>query len=157
MRLTAVVYVLLMRLMEIALSRRNAARAGARPVEGDGMTVIVAVHILWILGLCFEPRRFEPVQPFLVLFVMTEIVRFWCIAELGPSWNIRVLTLNPTPIRRGPYRFLRHPNYAAVVVGMVALPLGLGLVATPIVVLPLKLAALRRRIRVEDRRLAGGR
>ena len=159
--LAALAYTLTMRVAELVLSARNAralAGRGGKRIEPDGMAAIAAVHALWIVGIAAEEFWRGPSLPsvpvrvlFAALFVLAECVRFWCIATLGVRWNVRVIVLpGVPPIRRGPYRIARHPNYAAVVAGLVALPLALGLVAVPIAILPLKLAALRRRLQVEN-------
>ena len=153
--LLALAYCGAMRVVELALSVRNARRVPeARAVVPDGMRGIAAVHALWFVALALEeilvgPTHAMPV--FFVVFALAEFGRFWCIVTLGERWNVRVLVVEGAPpIRSGPYRFLRHPNYWAAAAGLVALPLALGLVYTPLLVLPLKLLALRRRIRIED-------
>ncbi len=79
----------------------------------------------------------------------------WTVRALGDRWCARVIVLPGVPrVRSGPYRFLDHPNYAAVVVGVVALPLALGLPLTAIFATPLKVFALWRRIRIEERALS---
>lgn len=153
-----------MRLFELARSRRHTRELlarGARAVRPDGMGAIVLVHAGWFVGLVVEELFVGPAPLALELrvacglsFVAAEGARLWCLRTLGPRWNVRVLVLpGEAPVRRGPYRFLRHPNYAAVVVLLVALPLALGLVWTPALVLVPQLLSLRRRIRIEERAL----
>ena len=163
--LVALGYSLLMRGFELALSKHNEKRMlaeGARVVPNDGMGWIALAHGLWFVLLIVEERRIGPSfdNPALQiafgsLFVLAEATRFWCISTLGPRWNARVIVLDGAPrIRRGPYRFLPHPNYVCAVVMLVALPLALGLVYTPALILLPKLWAVRRRIRIEDAALA---
>jgi len=146
-------YCICMRLFELALSNTNAERLDTKPVPGDGFLGIAAVQVLWLAGMAAEDVFVGPrwgfVTPLFVVFLLSEVVRFLCMASLGMRWNIRVLRVDSPPIRRGLYKWFRHPNYFAVVVGMVALPLALGLFITPFIILPLKLAALKRRLRVE--------
>ncbi len=164
--LLALVYVLVWRVVELALSARNRRKIlgrGGRLVEQDGMGGIVLVHSLWILGLILEAALQEhPVFPrglrmaAASIYVLSELVRIACIWTLGERWNVRVILLpGVAPVAGGPYRWLKHPNYAAVVVGLVALPLALGLPWTALLVLPLKLLALRKRLRVENEALTG--
>jgi methyltransferase len=62
--------------------------------------------------------------PMLALVLGSQALRWWCIATLGPRWNTRVIVVPGLPlVSRGPYRWLRHPNYVAVVVEGLALPL----------------------------------
>ena len=157
--LLALVYCGAMRVIELALSKRNAKRIpDARAVVPDGMWGIATVHALWFVALTLEEILVGPTHAmpiFFVAFALAELGRFWCIATLGDRWNVRVLVLDGMPrIRSGPYRFLKHPNYAAAVAGLIALPLALGLVYTPLLILPLKLLALRRRIRIENQALS---
>lgn len=91
----------------------------------------------------------------LVLVLASQALRWWCIATLGRRWNTRIVVVPGLPrITTGPYRWLRHPNYVAVVVEGFALPLvGLAWV-TALVFTVLNAALLRVRIREEDAALA---
>ncbi len=156
----ALAYTLAMRVGELLLSRRNAARVlarGGRRIHPDGMPAIAAVHAGWLIAMPLEALFLTPLHlstgaqlALLGVYALAELARFACIAVLGDRWNVSVL-IEPgrPPVRRGLYRLLPHPNYAAVVVGLVALPLAFGLWRTAALVLPLKLLALRRRIRIE--------
>lgn len=163
--LVALGYSVLLRSFELALSKHNERRLleeGARVVPNDGMGLIALVHTLWFVALIVEERRVGPSFSdaglqiaFGALFVLAEATRFWCMLTLGLRWNARVIVLDGAPrIRKGPYRFLPHPNYVSAVVMLVALPLALGLVYTPALILVPKLWAVRRRIRIEDAALA---
>lgn len=160
----ALAYCLAMRVFELVLSRIHARRIvarGGRVVPNDGMVAIATVHASWfvafgaeelLLGPSFESPVVRTV--FAGLFVLAELVRLWCIRSLGERWNVRVVVLDGTPLAvGGPYRFLRHPNYIAAAVSLVALPLALGLVITPAAVVIPKVITLRRRIRIEDEAL----
>jgi methyltransferase len=87
----------------------------------------------------------------LCAFLLAQVLRYWAIASLGDRWNVRVIVVpGDVPVVRGPYRFLRHPNYLAVAVEMVALPLVHGAFLTAIVFSTLNAALLRLRIRTEE-------
>ncbi len=76
---------------------------------------------VWLLDRPFLPWLGWPM---LVLVVASQALRWWCIATLGPRWNTRVIVVPGLPlVARGPYRWLHHPNYVAVVVEGFALPL----------------------------------
>ena len=91
----------------------------------------------------------------LALLVAAHALRWWCITSLGPQWNTRVVVVPGLAlVARGPYRWLRHPNYVAVVVEGVALPLVHSAWITAVVFTVLNAVLLRTRIRVEDRALA---
>ncbi len=125
------------------------------------MLAIIAVHTAWIVGIAAEEWLAGPASipasvrwTCAVLYVLSEAMRGWCIYTLGARWNVRVVVVEGAErVRGGPYALLRHPNYVAVVVGLVTLPLALGLHYVAGIVLPLKLSALWVRIRREDQAL----
>ncbi|WP_030991650.1 isoprenylcysteine carboxyl methyltransferase family protein [Streptomyces sp. NRRL S-1813] len=121
------------RVAELIVARRNAAwtlaRAGMEYGRGH-YPVMVALHMGLLVCCLLEPvisnRPFLPVLgwPMLVLVVWAQSLRWWCITTLGPYWNTRVIVVaGASLVSAGPYRFLRHPNYVAVVVEIAALPL----------------------------------
>jgi methyltransferase len=94
--------------------------------------------------------------PMLAVVVATMALRYWVIATLGERWTTRVLVLPAVPlVARGPYRFLRHPNYLAVAVEVVALPLVHTAWLTALVCGVANGAILAWRIRIEDAALRG--
>ncbi|MFI8205369.1 isoprenylcysteine carboxyl methyltransferase family protein [Streptomyces sp. NPDC085937] len=121
------------RLAELVVARRNAAwtRARAGVEHGRGhYPVMVVLHTGLLAGCLLEPlltdRPFLPALgwPALALALLAQALRWWCITSLGPYWNTRVIVVpGARLVGRGPYRLLRHPNYVAVVVEGVALPL----------------------------------
>ena len=91
----------------------------------------------------------------LAVVLAAQALRWWCIATLGRRWNTRVIVVPGLPlVRRGPYRWLSHPNYVAVVVEGFALPLVHTAWITALVFTVLNAALLTVRIRVENRALA---
>jgi len=121
------------RLAEVATSRRHAAWSAERGgVElGAGhYAIMVALHVGLLVGCLLETwllqRPFLPWLgwPALVVAVACQGVRWWCVRTLGGHWNIRILVVpGMTPVERGPYRWVHHPNYVAVAAEGVALPL----------------------------------
>ncbi|MBV9024722.1 MAG: isoprenylcysteine carboxyl methyltransferase family protein [Streptomycetaceae bacterium] len=121
------------RLAELTLARRNArwSRAhGGIEAGQEHYPAIVLLHTGLLAGCLMEVwmagRPFVPVVgwPMLVVVVLAQALRWWCIGTLGPRWNTRVITVPGLPrITGGPYRWLRHPNYAAVAAEGAALPL----------------------------------
>jgi len=146
------------RLVEVALSRRNAARALARGGRESGrghFPVMVALHTAFLGSCAIE----SAVRPFpgalgwisLAGAVLAQVLRYWAVASLGERWNVRVIVVpGEPPVQRGPYRFVRHPNYAAVVLEMVAVPLIHGCWLTAAVFSALNALVLRVRIRAEE-------
>jgi methyltransferase len=152
------------RLVELALSRRNAAWARARggfEVGRGHFRVMAVLHTSLLLGCAAEvlllDRPFRPMlaAPMLVLMVLAQGLRYWAIATLGPRWNVRVIVVPGTvAVDRGPYRLVRHPNYVAVVVEGLAVPLVFGAWITALVFTVLNTALLVVRIRCEEGALA---
>lgn len=121
------------RIAELIVSSRNAAWSFARGgVEfGRGhFPPMVALHTGLLLACLAEVWFGDPPfipwlgWPMLALVLASQALRWWCIAALGPRWNTRVIIVRDLPlVTRGPYRWLKHPNYVAVVVEGFALPL----------------------------------
>lgn len=149
--------VTLQRLAELAWARRNEARlraAGAVETGARHYPLIVALHAAW-LATCWALGWHKTVQPlWLAGFLFLQLGRAWVLATLGGRWTTRVFSLpGETLVRRGPYRFLRHPNYAVVALEIPCLALALGLTETAAIFGLANLAVLAWRIRVEDRAL----
>jgi methyltransferase len=121
------------RLAELVVSKRNARWAfanGGKEFGRGHYPVMVTLHTALLIGSAAEVwalhRPFIPWLgwPMLALVVLSQVLRWWCVGTLGHRWNTLVIVLPQAPlIRRGPYRWLHHPNYVAVVVEGVALPL----------------------------------
>ncbi len=172
---TAVVaLVALERVAELVVSNRNAARAlaaGGRETGRGHYPVMVVLHTGFLGAMLVEAWVRRPdVGPalaggMLALAVAAQGLRWACIATLGPRWNTRVIVVpGLPPVRSGPYRVLSHPNYVAVVVEGVALPLVHACWITAVTFTVLNALLLAVRIRVENaalatlrRRGAGGR
>jgi methyltransferase len=149
--------VTLQRLGELWLSNRNSRRLlarGAHEVGASHYPLIVAVHVMWLGALWWlAPGR--PVNGFwLALFVLLQLARIWVITMLGPRWTTRIIVLPDAPlVRRGPYRFVDHPNYLVVVGEIATLPLTFGLWQVALLFTLLNAAVLWIRIREENRAL----
>ena len=150
------------RLFELAISRRHAAALRARGAVEHGrghFPLLVLVHVLLLLGIVFEvfvlgARPPAPWPLWAAVFGAGQLLRCAAIRALGPYWNVRVLVVPGAPlVRSGPYRFLRHPNYVAVVMELLAAPLIFGAWRTALVVSLLNAIALWIRIRCEERAL----
>lgn len=151
------------RVAELALARRNGARLralGAREYGRGHFPVIVALHTLLPVALAAEVLRLGahpgPLWPlWLSLWLAAQALRYAAVRALGPFWNVRVLVVPGAPrVRRGPYRWLAHPNYVAVALELCAGPLLLGAWRTALVFSLANLFVLRVRIRCEERALA---
>jgi methyltransferase len=149
--------VTLERLVELGLANRNTKRLlaeGAREYSPGHYPLIVALHASWLLTLWWlSPSR--PIEPlWLALFLVIEGGRVWVLATLGKRWTTRIIVLPNAPlVRRGPYRWVNHPNYVVVIAEIAVLPLVFGLWRTALIFSLLNAAFLTIRIREENRAL----
>jgi methyltransferase len=160
-----IVAVAVERVAELVVSARNLAWSRARGgIEfGSGhYPAMVALHTGLLAGCVTEAfalhRPFLPMLgwPMLAFVLLAQGLRWWCIATLGRQWNTRVVVIpGASRVTAGPYRLLTHPNYAAVIVEGVALPLVHTAWITALVFTVLNAALLRTRVKVENTALAG--
>lgn len=153
------------RLAEVVVAECNRARSRAHGgVEfGAGhYPVMVALHIGLLAGCLVEPimlhRPFLPALglPMLSIVVAAQVLRWWCITTLNHQWNTRVIVIpGADRVSGGPYRFVSHPNYLAVIAEGFALPLVHSAWITALAFSILNAALLRTRIKVENAALAG--
>lgn len=93
----------------------------------------------------------QPVNPlWLAIFVLLQRLRVWILATLGPRWTTRIIVLDEPLVRRGPFRFLRHPNHTLVVAEIAVAPMVLGLVWVAVVFSILNALVLTIRLRAEN-------
>ena len=150
--------VTLERLGELALARRNTAALmaqGATEHAPEHYPAIVLLHAAWLAGLWFLAWDALVSLPWLVIFLVLQGLRVWVLATLGPRWTTRIIVMNDAPlVRRGPYRFVSHPNYLVVIAEIAVLPLVFGQPVYALVFSALNAAILRIRIRAENTALA---
>ncbi len=154
--------VALQRLAELSLAQRNLRRLLARGgVEtGSGhYPLIVGVHAAWLIALAIAVAPGAAVAwTWLALFLLLQAARVWIIASLGEYWTTRIVSIAGDPlVRRGPYRFLRHPNYVVVAAEIPVLPMVFGEWQLAIGFGVANLAVLGWRIRIEEHTLAARR
>jgi methyltransferase len=159
----AVTLVAAQRLFELVLARRNERRARVRGAIERGerhYPFIVVLHALWLVSTLVEAILRGPDLPVLwpvplALFLLVQPLRYWAIFSLGESWNTKILVVpGAKPIRRGPYRYLNHPNYVVVVAEILSFPLIFGAWVTALVFTVLNAALLFLRIHEENRALS---
>jgi methyltransferase len=149
--------VTLQRLSELMIARRNTAellKSGAVESGAAHYPVMVALHTTWLLGLWYLAWD-QPVNWLLLAFYgALQFGRLWVLATLGSRWTTRIITIpGETLVARGPYKFLRHPNYAVVALEIPLLPLVFGLDRYAILFGVLNIAMLAWRISIEERAL----
>ena len=152
------------RIAELVVSKRNRAWSLARGGVEYGRShypYMVALHVGLLVGAVVEVWLRRPTFvaalsiPMLLLVLASEALRWWCIATLGSRWNTLVIVVpGLPPVATGPYRWLRHPNYVAVVVEGFALPLVGSAWVTAGVFTVLNAVLLRVRINVENAAIA---
>jgi methyltransferase len=148
-------FVLLQRAAELALGTANTRRLralGAVEIDARGYPWFVALHGIWLASLfLLVPAGAAPSWPLLGLYVLLQLGRVWVIVSLGRRWTTRIIVLpGALPVQAGPYRWLRHPNYAIVCAEIAVLPLAFGAVAIALEFSAANLVLIARRIRIED-------
>jgi len=151
------------RVAELLLSRRNARIALARGGRESGAAHfrwMAAVHALFLPCCAAEVVLLERPFPGALGYVFAggalgaQALRWWAICSLGWRWNVRVIVVpGEPPVRRGPYRFLRHPNYLAVALEMACVPLAHCAWLCAALFSCANVLLLRVRIRVEEQAL----
>lgn len=149
--------VTLERLAELVVARRNTAAllaAGGREHSPEHYPVVVLLHAAWLAGLWVLAWGRPILWPFLAAFIALEALRLWVLATLGRRWTTRIITVpGEYLVRRGPFRWISHPNYAVVVGEIACLPLVFGLLWYAALFSLLNAVVLWVRIRAENRAL----
>ncbi len=149
------------RLVEVRLSARNQRRLAAQgvaKVPESHFQWMVLLHAGVLISAALEVLLLRrPLIPALALpmgvfFLLANALRWWVIASLAEHWNVQVMDSTQLGIvTRGPYRWIRHPNYVAVFAELIALPLIHTAWLTAVWASASNLAILRRRLQVEER------
>ena len=152
-------FVAAQRVIELGIAKHNAApllSEGGQELGARHYPLFVLLHGGWLLALFLLVPASAPVHHWLLgVFCLLQVGRIWVIASLGRYWTTRVITLPDVPlIRRGPYRYLRHPNYLVVTLEIAVLPLAFGAWELALVFSGLNAALLFLRLRVENAALA---
>ena len=148
-------FIVIQRLAELALARRNQralAARGAIEVGRRHFPAIVALHAAWLVALLatIDPRT-PASMPLLAVFVLLQCGRLWVLTTLGSRWTTRVLVVPGAPrIRSGPYRYVNHPNYLIVIGEIAVTPMMFGAWTLAVAASVLNLLLLRIRVRVEN-------
>ncbi len=148
------------RLVELAFARRNAAWAiaqGGKEFGRDHYPAMVSMHTLLLVSCVVEVWALH--RPFIgwlgwpmvAVVALSTVIRWWCVAVLGKHWNPRLIVIPGVPlVRRGPYRWIHHPNYTAVAAEVAALPLVHSACLTAIMFSVANALVLNVRIRAEN-------
>jgi len=151
--------VIIQRLAELGHAKSNEKKMralGAIEYDSAGYKYIVVMHTGFFISLIAEylilNRDLNQYwKVFFIIFVLAQILRYWSIYSLGMFWNTKILILKGSkPIKSGPYRYFRHPNYAAVAIELLVIPLLFSCYITVIVFSILNAVILIRRIKIEQ-------
>jgi methyltransferase len=151
----AALIVLLQRGLEELYSQRNTRALiarGAREIGARYYPVVATTHLAWIAGLYFLISPSANINSlFLAIYISIQFVRYWVIGTLGKYWTHRIITLDcETMVRRGPYRFLKHPNYVVTIVETFLLPMVFSAIALGVIMGAVWAAVLYYKIILED-------
>ncbi|HEV2531544.1 isoprenylcysteine carboxyl methyltransferase family protein [Phenylobacterium sp.] len=150
--------VTLQRLAELVYADRNTRRLIARGAVESGAEhypIIVGLHAAWLAGLWWWGWNRPTDLGWLGVYVVLQGLRTWTLVSLGERWTTRIIVLPGEPlVRRGPYRFFPHPNYAVVAAEIAVLPLVFHMPAYAALFSALNASILWVRIRAEGRALS---
>ena len=151
--------VALQRLAELMWSRRNTRRLLARGGHEEGAAhypLIVAVHAGWLVAMAVTiPPDTAPDTALILVFLVLQACRLWVLFSLGDRWPTGIVILPGEPrLRRGPYRWLNHPNYLVVAAEIATLPLAFGAGTLALIFSILNALVLAIRIRKENQALS---
>lgn len=154
-----VLAVAVLRIAELILSHRNTRNLLAKGGQEFGhrhYPLFVLLHGGWLVAMFIAIPADATFNTFLLLgFVALQFCRLWVIASLGPYWTTRIISAPNFPrIVRGPYRWVRHPNYIVVIAEIAILPLAFGAGEIAVLFSALNAALLTWRIKVEEIALA---
>ena len=153
-----VAFLVAQRLVELCFAQFNTRRLRAKGGVEFGAAhypLMIALHASWLLGLWLLGHDRSVIPFWLAIFVLLQVGRLWVIASLGRRWTTRVIVLPGfAPVSRGPYRWLKHPNYLIVALEIAVVPLALGLPLFALIFSAANAALLAYRIRIENEALA---
>ncbi|WP_413309258.1 isoprenylcysteine carboxylmethyltransferase family protein [Bacillus sp. 1P10SD] len=156
------VVIITQRVTELIIAKSNEKwmkKNGAIEFGVKHYRVIVGMHILFFVAFFGEKvwlnRGLSSIWPLLlIVFIVTQLVRLWAITSLGRYWNTKILILaNAKVIKKGPYRFIRHPNYFVVAIELLVVPLLFSSYLTAILFTIFNAIILSRRIQEEEKAL----
>jgi len=152
-----IAFLIAQRLSELVIARKNTVRLlarGAKEFAPEHYPLIVAVHSLWIVAIAVLGWDQALNFSWLVVYLVLQGFRIWILSSLGARWTTRIIILNEPLVARGPYKYIKHPNYVLVVAEIIAAPMVLGLFSVAIVFSLLNVIVLYIRIRAENKALA---
>jgi methyltransferase len=153
-----ILFIIFQRLMELYVANRNQKwllEQGAIEYGREHYPYMIALHTLFIISLVVEYwfRQFVQLDfVFLSIYILLLLFKIWVLSSLGKYWNTRIFRVpGAGPVKKGPYKFFKHPNYVVVVCEVAVIPLVFHLYYTAILFTILNAIMLTVRIRVENK------
>lgn len=153
--------VILQRVIELMIAKRNEKAMlaqGAYEVGASHYPYMILLHVAFFMSLFIEVTYFKAYTlshiVFLILFIIVQMVRVWCLVSLGSNWNTKIIVLrNAKVVTKGPYQYIRHPNYLVVCLEIALLPVMFEAYVTAILFTILTILMLSIRIPLEEEAL----
>jgi len=153
-----ILFIILLRIGELILSRRNEIwllQNGATEYGQQHYPYIVALHVLFLGSLIIEYSTKQTASFslfFLVLYLLLLVFKTWVITSLGKFWNTKIYHISGFPlIKNGVYKYIKHPNYLIVIAEIAVIPLVFHLYITAFTFTVLNAIMLSVRIREENK------
>jgi len=154
-------FLILERTIELFIAKRNARlikSIGGYEVGKEHYTAILILHITFLISLFIEANYRDDLPKYWLIpfsiFIIAQAFRIWIIYSLGKFWNTRIYVVpKSSPVVKGPYRYLRHPNYVIVMLEMITIPLIFSAYLTAIIFPTINVFMLSYRIKVEEKAL----
>ena len=153
-------FVILLRIGELILSKWNETWLLMNDAIEYGhkhYPFIVVLHVLFFISMIVEYVTQETTSFslfFLVSYFILILFKVWIIASLGKFWNTKIFRIPDVPlIKKGPYKYLKHPNYMVVIAEIAIIPLTFHLYFTAIIFSFLNLIMLYVRVKEENKAL----
>jgi|SRR5690625_1412480 len=158
-----ILFIVAQRLVELYIASKNEQwmrERGGFEIGKEHYKLFVFLHILFFISVMFEVNWLYVETNisfngyFFTVFLLAQIARIWCIASLGRFWNTKIIVMPKVAlIKKGPYKYMKHPNYFIVFIELFAIPAMFGAYKTAMLFSILHLALLTIRIPSEDRAL----
>ncbi|MFN3444659.1 MAG: isoprenylcysteine carboxyl methyltransferase family protein [Bacteroidia bacterium] len=150
-------FVVLLRIAELFLSKKNEKwllQNGAVAYGQKHYPYIVALHILFFISLLVEytTQQIHTFSWYMLIFYVVLIgCKIWVVLSLGKYWNTKIYRISSVPsIKKGAYKYIKHPNYLIVVLEIALIPLAFHLYYTAIIFSILNALILYVRIKEEN-------
>ena len=154
-------FVIIQRIVELFIAKKNEKlmlAKGAYEVGATHYPFMILLHISFFVCLLIEViyiKSFATLNyNLLIVFLLLQLLRVWCLVSLGPFWNTKIIILpGAEVVVKGPYSFMRHPNYLVVCLEIAVLPLMFQAYVTAICFTILNVIILSIRISIEEKAL----